>query len=155
MCRLQSLDCVGHLAAIMRVPPPPRACCTTTHSALMHKHALALVGGGMFAYICMHAKLIYAMQTSTARYRIVHESYPPALSLNISFCPHFSLEQPYISSPLVHGGIAQLKFTTERQWYEFVFLFLTLHYHEHPDASTTFGADKIIRFFRPHLLIAG
>ena len=73
-------------------------------TAFMHKHALVQARN---VCICRHAKLIYALQTTTARYRIVHQYCPPALPLNISFCPHFSLEQPSIYLLLVHGGITK------------------------------------------------
>ena len=105
MCRYKRrLVLANHLAAIMQPPLHQRV--ANLYTDLMHKHAL--VQEGRNVCICMHAKLIYAMQTTAPRYRIVHESYPPALSLNILFCPHFSLEQPSISLPLVHGGIIKM-----------------------------------------------
>ena len=87
------------------------------HCSLTHMHALLQEGGCL--HICMHAKLIYAMQTTTARYRIVHQYYPPALPLNISFCPHFSLEQPSIYLLLVHGGITKPNWRQNNRLYEF------------------------------------
>ena len=73
-------------------------------TAFMHKHALVQARN---VCICRHAKLIYALQTTTARYRIVHKSSPPPLSLNISVCPHFSQEHRAISFSMPHLKRAQ------------------------------------------------